>query len=487
MNIREIRIPTILGLFLALGGLVSGLWLVQNQSQKNALASAENTPNKVAVSNISDSSFVVSWVTDKATVGFVQYGEGQSLDMVVTDDRDQERGSVQSSLTHLVTVRGLKPATTYKFKVGAGKQLYDQNGAPYEVVTGSTIAEQPPEADVAYGQVVTQSSEPAEGAIVYLQIPGGVMAAAMVKNTGSWVIPLSTIRTADLGQYLRYDKTNTEVVLQVQGGALGSSQATITTGTDSPVYEIMLGKNYEKTTAQTETGAEEVASESATLEVQKLPVIDLKLLTPLQGEGVNTQKPQIIGEAPAGTEVTVEVHSENVIVGKAVADSDGTFTYAIPENLEPGEHTLTLTAVVEGVTKKITRSFVVYAAGESGFPVYTATPSATIAMSPTPSVRPSPSPTLRPTAVPTAVVTIVPTVKPTTIPTPTASQALPTNIPTPTIVTTITPTAAPKPTAVPTPVVSLPESGGESSTRLLLLVGLGITLLGVWGLKKSQS
>jgi hypothetical protein len=475
MSSREVRIPTIFGLFLAVGGLISGLSLVQNQVNKNVQASAEDSPKTVTVSNITDNEFVVSWITNKATVGFVQYGENQNYDRVVTDDRDQERGSVQASFTHLVTIKNLKPATTYRFKVGAGKQLYDLEGVPYQAITGPIIDSPPPEADVAYGQVVTASAEPAEGSIVYVRLAGGVIQAAMVKNTGSWVIPLSTMRTSDLNSFLSYDKSEAQINLFVQGGVMGTSTAIITTKADSPVYEIMLGKNYESATTANHT---EVVTNNAVVISPgvTVPKTDLKILTPQQNEGVNSLKPQIVGEAPSGTEVTVEIHSPSATTGKTTADDNGTFTYSVPQDLAPGEHTITLTAIINGVKKTITRSFVVYAAGESGLPAYSATPSATIA------VTPKPTATIIPTVTPKPIVTPKPTVTPKLSPTvkPTATPMVPTTSP------TIKPTTIPPtPTLIPTPITQLPKSGGGDVTWWTLVGGLVITCAGVLGLKKS--
>src|SRR3989344_115633 len=140
MKGREFTFPKWLGLLIALGGLVSGLWGVQEQTRKSIMAAAEEAPKEVKISNISDGSLVVSWTTDKATSGFVQYGEsGAEADLVATDDRDQERGSISEYFTHLITVRGLKPETAYVFRVGSGKNLYSLGNSPYQVTTGSKL------------------------------------------------------------------------------------------------------------------------------------------------------------------------------------------------------------------------------------------------------------------------------------------------------------------------------------------------------------
>ena len=60
------------------------------------------------------------------------------------------------------------------------------------------------------------------------------------------------------------------------------------------------------------------------------------------------------------------------------ADKNGVFTYQIPPGLEPGQHTITISALINGVVQKITKTFVVEAAGTTGVITFTATPSAVV-------------------------------------------------------------------------------------------------------------
>ena len=146
---NEIRIPTILGLLVAFGGLLSGLWLVQGQVSNISKAAADLEPAKVTVTNVTDTSFTVSWITTVAAPGFVEYGtEQNNIGSSLSDDRDQESGGILAYLTHIVTVKGLKPETNYYFKIGSGKKIFDMAGNPYQISTGSVITRQP-QADVA--------------------------------------------------------------------------------------------------------------------------------------------------------------------------------------------------------------------------------------------------------------------------------------------------------------------------------------------------
>ncbi len=395
MKRRELTIPTLLGVLLSLVGLGAGLWFLREPIKTAVFASANETPTQILVTNTSDTSFAVSWTTPKSTSGYLQYGESTSPNLVVSDDRDQEGGTVTSYLIHFVTVRGLKPSTTYNFRVGSGSKLYDQQGQPYQVRTGLSLGT-PPAADVAYGQVLTPSGDPADGAVVYLSLPGAVLQAGLVKSSGAWVIPLSTARSADLTNFAAYDPQTTQEQLQVQDGSLGSATMTVTTGQDSPVPTITLGQTYNPVSPapnQTSSGEATPSGTSSRLSTQALgPASEttsgLILVSPQTNEQVNSTKPQIIGRGPANTKITITVNSPAAITAVVTTNSQGGFSYTIPQNLTPGEHTMTLSAVINGVTQTITRHFVVLAAAGDTTPAFSATPSATI--------RPSPTPTLAP-------------------------------------------------------------------------------------------
>ncbi len=396
MKKSELTIPTILGILVVIAGLVSGVYFLRVPLRILVGASAEETPKEVKITNVSDNNFVVSWITDKSTPGFVQYAEsGKNPNLVVSDDRDLEKGSIGNFFTHYVTVRGLKSSTRYNFKIGSGKGMYDQNGKLYEVGTGVTLLNPPP-ADVAYGQVLTSSGDPAEGAIVYLSITGVVPQATLVKSSGSWAIPISTARTTDLTSFAAYDKQGGQVDIFVQGATASTKSLSVTTGAVAPVQVITLGSSDVVIAASPVPTPVTNIPDSKFSAVVVSPAREataggqLTILTPKIDEKVNTTRPEIIGQAPAGATVTIEIHSNEIVSGSVKADKNGNFSFSVPTNLAPGEHTITISTIINGVIKKVTKSFVVEAAGESVVPVKTATPSATI------KPKPSPTPTLAP-------------------------------------------------------------------------------------------
>ena len=465
MKKKEITLPTVLGLFLAIAGLVSGLWLLGGQLRQVTTADVDEAPDEVKVVNASDNSFTVTWVTQKATSGFLQYGElPGSMDLVISDERDQQKGAIGNYFTHFVTIKDLASEKEYSFRIGSGKRTYDLSGEPYTVTTGKKL-ETAPAADVAYGQVLTESQEAAEGAIVYLAMADVSLQAALVKSTGAWVIPLSTARNTLLSEFAAYDMELEEIEIVVDGGPMGEATMYLTTQNDSPVPDITLGETYDfrgEKQSDTPLMGSKFSAESLGPATEIIEGGDIELVAPRFGEKINSLRPEIIGEAPPGTTVTIEIQSDPII-GQAVADKDGKFSFSMPADLEPGVHTVTITAIIDGVSQRVSRSFTVYAAGEASIPAFSATPSATLAPSPTARAA---TPTTRPNATPTAG------------PSPKAS-------PTPSTKPSATPAAAPTPTPLAASASAIPQAGVETPTIWILVLGVGLILVGGWWYKKA--
>src|SRR3990167_992458 len=239
MNILAKRIPSILGLVVLIAGLVGGAVLVRQRQQVQPRAAAGGEPVDLVIGNISDQSFSVSWTTAEQVAGGVFLGTRR-----INDVRDLKT-KLSESTTHLVTVDGLEQAKGYEFRVESGGEEYDSQGRPFAVTTAVSLGGSLPVSDVAQGIVKTGGGAGAGGTIVYAQLPGGQLLSSMTADSGNWVMPLSTSRTADLSGWLSYDRVATVYTIRADGGAGGKATARVITGIDQPVPPITLGQNYD--------------------------------------------------------------------------------------------------------------------------------------------------------------------------------------------------------------------------------------------------
>lgn len=231
------KIPTIFGLGVLIIALVAGVFLLGDGPGVFApRAAPETAPKKIKVTNITDSSFTISFLTDEPTLGFVKYGTSPGdLDSQASDDRDQLSGDTGSFRTHHITVRGLSADTAYHYEIGTGSSImYDNSGTPFKVTTAKQGGV-PSAAKTVTGSVVTAAGAPAEHAIVYINTSGALGMSALVRSSGGWAIPLSNARTMDMANYALITD-DTSLTIRAQGSSSSEeASATITVANAQPV------------------------------------------------------------------------------------------------------------------------------------------------------------------------------------------------------------------------------------------------------------
>ena len=132
------RMPTMIGVGILVLGLVAGTVLFGSGTGVFApRASAETTPKNIRVTNITDTSFTVSFITESPTIGFVKYGDSaKSLKLQTSDDRNQLSGSTAEFRLQHITARGLTQNTTYYYVLGTGSgATFDNAGQPFSITT----------------------------------------------------------------------------------------------------------------------------------------------------------------------------------------------------------------------------------------------------------------------------------------------------------------------------------------------------------------
>lgn len=442
-RVLQARIPTIFGLGILILGVVAGIVLLgQGTSGFLPRASEDAIPKNIKITNITDTSFTVSFLTDAAAPGYVEYGtEPNRTNIQVRDDRDQLSNSAGTFTTHHVTVRGLTATTQYYFRLGTGgRTSYDNNGQAFSIRTARPIPAGA-EARTAYGTVNTSVGNPADGAIVYITIQGSSPLSAQVKSDGTWALPLSGVRSLDLSGAVALSNETT-VQVDVQGGrASDTLRLNTTVGGLTPLQPLQFGTTPTEgaapstvqsvdpnaevrtdedldpvttqpaqpaTTTSNPTGSfSSLVGENESSQVMTASDIDIRLE---DQEVITTTQPEFQGKAPAGGFIQIEVNSEPTYFGTAQASGTGDWTWTPPAGLEPGPHTITVTYTDDnGVQQRVQRNFIVQANGESSMPAFVSTPSAVVS---TPTPSPTPNLIAQATATPSATprATVAPTV-----------------------------------------------------------------------------
>lgn len=398
------QMPTLLGISVLVIALVAGLLLFgQGTGVFAPRASAETTPKNIRLSNVTDTSFTVSFFTDDAVAGFVRYGtEPNKLNSQASDDRAQLSGSVSNQNVHHITVRGLKANTTYYYNLGTGgsNTTFNNQGAPFTVTTAVQLS-QVPESKMIYGNVYNDSGTPADGSVVYANIPGAGLLSSLVRNTGSWGIALSIARTLDGKAFATYDN-DTLVELFVQGNKIAlTASESVAIAQAQPTKDIALGGNIagvptpsvasiaptempdltdNESTAEASVSASLLSALEADNEGTGSSDLEQEVSTAsailvLSGNDIATpsavvnEQPVIRGQAVPNVEVRFEIHSDNQIHSSVVADENGEFHLdlaALGESLEPGQHTVTYSYIDPATGEEVTRTETFIVEGRPG-------------------------------------------------------------------------------------------------------------------------
>lgn len=346
------RIPTPIGLLLVLI-IVIVLAVVTELVKQNTHLFSRATPAEelivpLSVANVTDTSLTFYWISTVTKPGVVVYGlSPTSLDKVATDRN--------SSQIHFIQVSGLKPGTTYYFR------LDGQDNASLKEVT--TKVSSPPTADPIFGK-----STP--GVIAVWERDGFPedKIAALTKGDGSYVLPVYGIVAGQKEKITFYSPD-------------GQASINCVAGKDKPLPTVEIGEHKDCTAEEGSslytgnsrtTGFTIPDSQPSSIATGGTLTIDLK-----DQEVVSTSLPTISGKAGPKQVVKIQISLTQNFSGTVVADIAGNWSWTPPVKLLPGKYRVTATTTnPDGATQTVTRNFTVPPRGVDILPPTSGTPSA---------------------------------------------------------------------------------------------------------------
>ena len=394
------RFPTIIGL-IALVIVISGFIKITDAIRTPSQASPSWEPSDVRITNVSDASFTVSWVTQDPVTGALSVTTPGKPTRMYYDERDLS-GKIKTYLTHSVSVRDAKPSTQYMVKLLSNNKQFLNNGKPYIVSTPTGLSLNSGGMDPAYGTIKSVNDTPVDGALVYLNIEGGQELSTISKPSGVWLIPLNQARTNDLTSFLPIQDRMTEHVTVL----FNNIQASAITDTlnDSPVPEMMLGRTYDFRKQQANINTAPLAQKlpiSSVLGVNTAKPYSVTVTSPKPKQALATTLPLFTGTGIPNTFIGISIGMKNPISGSAKVDQNGLWSFTPQKHLPIGIQNFTVTSKdIAGKPVAITQVFEILKSGTQV--LGDATPSATLAPTETETPIPTGEPTVEPTAIPTA-------------------------------------------------------------------------------------
>ncbi len=370
-------------------------------------ASVSITPKDVVISNVSDTTFAVSWITPEKTSGVIAVEETGGTKYTAFDDRDARSTSSDAKpimgayATHMVTVRSAKPSTAYTIQIVSGGKFFKNGTTAYTVTTGPTLSGSGTTLEPAFGNITTPTGAAAEGAIVYLTPEGGQTLSTLVTTSGSWVIPLHLARTKDGIAYIpNEERINESITIQTQDGA---ATALTDTMNDNPIPAMVIGKDYDFRNIQAENAAPAPLAQAQTPasvlgESTQAPSGIVALTQPAEGAALPTNLPLVSGTGVPAHQVFLIVGMTNPYTDTVTIEADGVWKYTPKAPLSVGKQSITITTTdAQNKAVAITHLFEVLKSGTQV--LGDATPSATL--TPTIDTTPTPTSTLAGDPIPT--------------------------------------------------------------------------------------
>lgn len=397
---KQRSIPTWLGILISLIGLTVGVHFVQRPQLKTSQAAPETKPQQIQISNITEKSFTVSWVTAEPATGFLSYGENSQTKYVARDIRDEISGDLKSMYTHWVSVTGLKPNRVYSFIIKSADLSYDNNGSPFVVTTAPHTSEKQINSSITelQGQVFTSDGQPGADAIIYLRADNLSPLSTLVNLSGDWSINLTQARTSDLTQAFQFGKEFQTLEIFVHGGQYPSSNILFTDKNSQPLPKIILGKNYD-------FRASENNGQELTDSKMLIPVIaqgssyeqEITISASPPNQTYHTRYPIFFGKSTPMASLNVDIDQNPEYTSQIVADKDGNWQWVFENSLKAGPHSFTISPALDtqGLNKQ-TIQFLIQLNKAPGLGLTSPSPSPSV-VTPDVSLTPVPQTTSEPT------------------------------------------------------------------------------------------
>ncbi len=233
-KITQFRFPTILGLSIIIMGLGAGVFLTLQQQTIKSKASADQNPKNIVIANLQDTSVSISWSTDVATNGFINYGT-TDISQVALDDLDNDKPTPHQ--LHHVSIKNLTPQTKYQVKINSGETTTDSffSTAPEDSAQNGFLP--------VIGTVVDDNRPLTEG-LVYLQIQGATPQSAIIKSFGAFLIPISSMRTNDLTRIFSDRSASGQITVITANGQKATATISLS-NIDGPIGPLKIGQDLD--------------------------------------------------------------------------------------------------------------------------------------------------------------------------------------------------------------------------------------------------
>ena len=236
---NKIRMPTLLGLTIITFGMVAGVYLTLQRETQTLTSRAAQSARDIKVTNLDDTSASISWVTDTPAVGHVEYFQEDGQSDKGFEDRDED--GQPTRILHHITLDGLTPATTYRYKVFSDS--FPTLPDPDHFTTASQSGQNDFKSIV--GSILEGDHFLASG-LVFLEIPGATLQSTYITDLGNFILPLNKLRTTNQTDIFRDGQAKGTISVIGENGQRSSAEIIIGEA-KSPIGPLKVGEKLDLT------------------------------------------------------------------------------------------------------------------------------------------------------------------------------------------------------------------------------------------------
>jgi hypothetical protein len=234
------RIPTLLALTLLIASIAFGIFIFNVHNKNDEQLKNTSKPQDITIANITENSATLIWHTSTPVIGLVRLSNGQQY----TDDRDNP-AYLASRLTHYVTIPNLQPNTTYQAEIENNKFIYADQKVTLTTLN-SDVSEKAafsPGLHPVRGTVLHTALEPANEAIIVLNLKDTSPKATFVTTAGNYILPTTKLVNSTLTDTVQLPPSPQPATLEIRSGNRVSFAQITLPIKDHILPAITLGKN----------------------------------------------------------------------------------------------------------------------------------------------------------------------------------------------------------------------------------------------------